>query len=523
MKYKVMIPTSGIGSRLGDFSQWTNKSLSPVGEKPVICHIIDLYDKDIEIVILLGHFGNHVKNLLELVYPDRKFTFVWVDNFSGDGSSLVYSILQAEQVIDCPFILHACDTMISDYEEIPMPDFNWLGGGGPSSANYTTFDVSDNIVTKIYDKGQNDFDYAFIGIAGIFDYEDFFKEARRLYESDRLNNQLSNIHVHSKQIESGIKFEHRSFNWNDTGNIDSLKETREYFSKPRITSLNKKCEAIYIIDEHVVKFFADTEIAKKRVSRAKMLKKSVPEIVSFNDNFYRYKYVEGELLADIVTPRITEDLLYWAKNFLWEKAYSVEYHGFMETCRKFYYDKTLKRLEDFCTITGIKDEASIINDYEIPSVKSMLKSIPEESLCTAQTYMFHGDFILDNIIYTPDKKFVLMDWRQDFGDSLSGDIYYDLAKLNCSFVFNQKIIKDGLYSISEKLGEVKIYILINSNLLNCREVFKKFVRKQNFNQKKIDIISALIFLNMSPLHDYPLNLFLYYFGRLKLYLARGKL
>jgi len=223
-----------------------------------------------------------------------------------------------------------------------------------------------------------------------------------------------------------------------------------------------------------------------------------------------------------VTPRITEDLLYWAKNFLWEKA-ALKYHAFMETCRKFYFDKTLERLKDFCDITGVKDEAIIINDYEIPDVKSMLKSIPEEFLYNAQLYMFHGDFILDNIIYTPDKKFVLMDWRQDFGDSLSGDIYYDLAKLNCSFVFNQKIIKDGLYSISEKLGEVKIYVLINSNLLNCRDIFEKFVRKQNFNQKKIDIVSALIFLNMSPLHDYPLNLFLYYFGRLKLYLARKKL
>ena len=107
-----MIPTCGTGSRLGDFTSWTNKSLVSLGGKPAICHIVDLYPTEVECIVLLGYFGNHVRALLELLYPDRKFTFVNVEPFKGKGSSLVYSILQGRDAIDCPFILHACDTLL---------------------------------------------------------------------------------------------------------------------------------------------------------------------------------------------------------------------------------------------------------------------------------------------------------------------------------------------------------------------------------------------------------------------------
>jgi NDP-sugar pyrophosphorylase family protein len=56
-KYKLLITTSGVGSRLGDITKYTNKSLIKVGSKPVISHIVDLYPEDIEIVVTLGYFG----------------------------------------------------------------------------------------------------------------------------------------------------------------------------------------------------------------------------------------------------------------------------------------------------------------------------------------------------------------------------------------------------------------------------------------------------------------------------------
>ena len=111
-EHKVLITTSGLGSRLGNLTKFTNKSLVRVGDKPAISHIIDQYSKDIEIVVTLGHYGDHVKQFLTLCHPDRKFEFVEIDHFTGPSSSLLYSISCCEKNLQQPFIFHACDTIL---------------------------------------------------------------------------------------------------------------------------------------------------------------------------------------------------------------------------------------------------------------------------------------------------------------------------------------------------------------------------------------------------------------------------
>ena len=110
--YKVIITTSGIGSRLGELTNYTNKSLIRIGKKPAISYIVEKYSNEIEIVVTLGYFGSHVKQFLNMTYPEKKFTFVEIDKYSGEGSSLAYSLLQAKELLQCPFIFHASDTLV---------------------------------------------------------------------------------------------------------------------------------------------------------------------------------------------------------------------------------------------------------------------------------------------------------------------------------------------------------------------------------------------------------------------------
>ena len=60
VEYKVLITTSGIGSRLGDLTKFTNKSLVRVGKKPAISYIVESYPKEIEMVITVGYFANQI-------------------------------------------------------------------------------------------------------------------------------------------------------------------------------------------------------------------------------------------------------------------------------------------------------------------------------------------------------------------------------------------------------------------------------------------------------------------------------
>ena len=104
----------------------------------------------------------------------------------------------------------------------------------------------------------------------------------------------------------------------------------------------------------------------------------------------------------------------------------------------------------------------------------------------------------------------------------SGDIYYDLAKLNVSLIFNQRIVNDGGFTIHQMNNQMKVDVLSSHNLLQCKKVFDQFLKDNNFNIKKVELITALIWLNMSPLHEPPLDRFLFFFGKLNLYRILSK-
>ena len=82
--YKVFLPCAGVGARLGEFTDNVNKALLSVGNKPVISHIVEKFDEDIEIVVALGYKGNYIRQFLTLAYPNRNFTFVDIDIYEGE-------------------------------------------------------------------------------------------------------------------------------------------------------------------------------------------------------------------------------------------------------------------------------------------------------------------------------------------------------------------------------------------------------------------------------------------------------
>ena len=110
----VLITTSGTGSRLGLHTQYTNKSLIKIGDVYAISHILQQYPEFTEFVITLGHFGSHVKEFLEMAYPNKIFQFVEIDKYEGPGSSLGYSMLKAQGYLQKPFYFHCCDALVKE-------------------------------------------------------------------------------------------------------------------------------------------------------------------------------------------------------------------------------------------------------------------------------------------------------------------------------------------------------------------------------------------------------------------------
>jgi len=225
--HKILLTTSGLGNRLGELTKFSNKSLIRVGKKPAISYIIEKYPEDVEIVVTLGHHGNQVQDFLELVYPTRKFTFITVDKYEGPGSSLLYSMLCARSQLQCPFILHSCDTIT--FDNIPLPSGNWCAGiKNGNSSQYRTHNVSNKKLIKINDKGGSHFDRIHIGLVGVHSYEGFWRNAEKLYNSNPNESQWSDCHVINEMIAEDHDFLSLEFSsWLDIGNMAALEKARE--------------------------------------------------------------------------------------------------------------------------------------------------------------------------------------------------------------------------------------------------------------------------------------------------------
>ncbi len=515
-EYKVLITTSGVGSRLGELTKYTNKSLVRVGKKPAISYIVEAYPKNVELVITLGYYGDHVRNFLELAYPERTFTFVYVPNYENEGSSLGLSMLQAKDHLQCPFIFHASDTIILEDIKSPM-ESNWVGVSYKEDCSQYRTIKSDGGF-RINDKGELGSTSAYVGLAGIKDYEIFWDSLEFVYNENPVDASLSDCQAINLMSKLN-KFKIEEFeNWLDIGNSFELENAREnIYDKFEI--LDKVDESIFIFKSFVIKFFHNKETCENRVVRARILDGLTPEILGVRDNFYKYDYVEGDLLADVVNEKIFKELLEWSGENLWKELKRDA--SFIKVCERFYIDKSVERINKFLTHHNMIDEESIINGVKIPTVMSMIKTVKDCGLLnTSNPHIFHGDMVLENIIYN-DGKFTLIDWRQDFGGELANaDIMYDFAKLNHNLIFNHAIVHKKLYTFNRnESNEITCDILCSKNLIECQKILHNFIENKNYNLNTVKILTPIIWLNMAALHDDNLGQFLFHFGKLNLYKA----
>ena len=420
-EYRVFITTSGIGSRLGKLTDFTNKSLVRVGSKPAITRIIESYPKESSFVITLGYYGNHVKEYLEIAHPSTKFTFVEVDKFSGEGSSQLYSMNCARQELQCPFIFHACDTIIDG--KITPEITNWVAGTSVENADqYRTLSVNPSFKFDGFnEKGELSFDYAYPGICGIKDYELFWKLLQEILTEGK--KELSDCDVINRMIpilnSRGEDFQIVEMdNWHDIGNVSELEKTRSNF-KESFDVLDKPRENIYFLEDSVVKFFHDKSLTQKRTKRAEILTGLVPDLTGATDHFFKYDFVDGSLFADTANPIKMKSFLEWVSTNMWNKKVDID---ISKECYDFYFTKTKNRISQL--LGSDEDDETTINGEKIPPINDLISKIDEQWLCSGMASLVHGDLILDNVIET-NSGFVLIDWRQDFANMLDvGDVYY---------------------------------------------------------------------------------------------------
>ena len=513
MGYRVCIPTAGTGSRLGDLTKYVNKSLVGIANRPTLCHIIEKFPSDTEFVLALGHKGELVRDFIGLAYPNRTFFFADVQPFEGPDSGLGLSLLACQDYLQQPFIFISCDTLVE--EDIPAPDVNWMAYGDISDLDsYRTLLVDDNHVSDICEKGlgKSESHKAYIGLAGIKDYETFWNS---MLQGEDEAIQTGEVHGLRKLLNS-VMSAHK-FTWFDTGNLGALEHVRDVYREPDAPNILEKAnEAIWFVGTQVIKFSDDQTFIANRVKRVEELRGYVPNVSGSTANMYRYQKIEGKVMSEVVSIPLFADLLEHCNTFWTRKSLVVaEATEFKNTCLAFYRIKTFERVELFYRNFGHQDGLELINSQSMPSLESLLSDLDWNWLADGLAGRFHGDFHFENILWDAEqRRFTFLDWRQDFGGDLStGDIYYDFAKLLHGLIISHDLIAGNFYRAEWGQDEITFDFHRKQILVECEEYFKSWLEAQGHDTKKVWVLTALIFLNIASLHHYPYSLLLFALGK----------
>lgn len=492
----VFIAAAGLGTRLGDLTKNVNKAMLPISNKAIISYVIEKFPKEYDFVIALGYKGAELQQYCQLAYPDHNFFFVEVNKYEGEGSGPGYSALQCKNYLQRPFYFAVADCVITS--KMPHLDGNWLGVYPTAyPEKYSTVEVDkENNILGFSNKGIDGYQNAFIGLASIWDYEIFWSELEANIENGEIVAAFKNTNKYPN-------FKAKQLEWLDTGNLDDLNKTKQYFDEEPLSLYKVTDEITYRVHDFL-KFSPNTELVKNRAERAKILKDLIPFEFTSTDNFIKYTWMHGSTLYQHDSTFIYSKFLDTLKENI---SKSEIYKGEVRTFDNFYGIKTGDRIVAFTSRFGLDyfTQSYKINGRSYGGLQHLYNGIELEQFYDNPMYtLFHGDLQFDNIIYNPAfKRFIYIDWRESFGGlTTGGDIYYDLAKLYGGSIIPYNLMKEGdSITFEEGFGEVTYSYRTSKQLTEFRKYYEKWIVENGFDLNKVKLITGLIFLNMSPLHD----------------------
>ena len=167
-----------------------------------------------------------------------------------------------------------------------------------------------------------------------------------------------------------------------------------------------------------------------------------------------------------------------------------------------YETKTKQRLSKLfdSELDGVK----LINGVEVEPIEVMIDKINWSSVYDKATpTSFHGDLQPENVIYdNKTNSFVLIDWRQSFGNSIEyGDVYYDLSKIYHAILINGQTILKDMFDFSRTGQSVTLDFYAKSNLVSFMSIFKQFCQDNNYSWENVKLLGILHYLNICTLYD----------------------
>ena len=516
LKPVVCILAAGTGSRLEQLSKTCHKALLPLKNKAILSDIIDKFDETFDLVIAVGYLKDQIKEYVQMFHPSRSVRFIDVLPFEGAGSGPAYSLECCRSELQRPFYFCVSDFYTETALQNPVfSKENWIGLATVKTPQfYSTVKISESgIIEQLINKSKTGFTNAFTGIFYMYDWDLFWKQF------DTHVDERKEIVDVFKSIQL-FHFKKKDIHWRDSGTLALYQSLCYEYDGDKLYLHNIKNDFKYKKGRKFIKKIDTINKIEKLFARSEYLKPYIPKLLEKGRYFFSYEFFEGKTLYEWNTKDIYLKFLDWYfTTFAQPNCSQADLDSLKPYTDLFYKDKTFARVDLFRSTTNFAelDAIPFINDRKVGPIQSYLDQIDWAWLSQAvPTRQFHGDLQFDNVIYN-GSEFKLIDWREEFGGNVElGDLYYDLAKLYGGMQLNYSSMKTSSnYSARVEESNVVVAHLIDPMLMEIADnEFTNKVVQSGFNMKKVKLLTALIFLNMAPLHINQFNIFLFFKAKL---------
>lgn len=176
--------------------------------------------------------------------------------------------------------------------------------------------------------------------------------------------------------------------------------------------------------------------------------------------------------------------------------------------RLMYVDKTEERAAELMRSGGeaarlFEADSCVVNGRRLAGWSRLRDEVFRRVLLLhdpAHDCLIHGDYCFSNILYDINSGVLrLIDSRGRWGEGVSGDIKYDVAKLRHSVAGGYDFIVNDFFRVARDGGGVTYELFVQDRHRQAAAYFDGLV-SERFQLEQILLIEGLLFLTMIPLH-----------------------
>lgn len=492
----------------------------PVTDRIVFDYLYEEYISSCDVIRVLCY--EQSEKIHSKLKKYRKTEIVDIPSLSDLAHTIYYGIRE-----NCSIIINFGDTIVLD-NIASYPADCFIYSEDYISDKWTYFDIDEGVLTEIYDKKSDIVnslkkEKLFVGVFYLSDSLNFKKCLEEAF--NRQDKNISSFYL-ALQIYSqkhplkAVKTD----NWFDIGHADKYFNSKLEVKAREFNHINidKNRGILTKTSDDKDKFIGEIKWYLKLPADVEYVR---PRIFSYSTD-YTNSYVSMEYYAYHTVHELflngDLDLYQWEKIFKRIKfiisdlnRYKVSDNNIIPSLEDMYLTKTVQRFAKLRTderFLTFFTEKILINGTVYQPLDRIIDRlellIPKMLYDVEEFTIIHGDLCFANMMIDNNLSFIkVIDPRGKFGTfDIYGDPRYELAKLFHSVDGKYDYIIKDQFDLQVNGNSIDFSIQDKDRDFDLYNLFTQiFAEEIGNNLKKIELIEALLFLSMIPLHGESFN------------------